>query len=205
MSRNWISITVLILVITGIFAYRFRKVSAPVAPIIEPTPTVDLYSRRRNAPCPGPDRTNVMPDVYLRGVLEKAQSFRWIENYYNCNPIAHGDLAVFQYHTNLPPVVRKVVGIPGDEFTTVMDPQQGWTIVINGKTVGTQGQPYFFGVPSAPPPLALAEKSHQRKLGPREVILLSSFPPGELDSGTMGIISLDDVVGKVIRPETPKQ
>ena len=73
-----------------------------------------------------------------------------------------------------------------------------WQLKINGKPVtGAKGERYSFGG-ELPPPLKLAEESRKGIVGKDEVILFSSFPPGDRDSGTFGIISTVDIVGKAI-------
>ena len=59
--------------------------------------------------------------------------------------------------------------------------------------------PYFFGAsnPKLPPPLKLLEKSRDGTLLDREIIIFSEVPPGNRDSGTLGVVNLNDVVGKV--------
>ena len=59
------------------------------------------------------------------------------------------------------------------------------------------GERYSFGG-ERPPPLKLAEESRKGIVGNGEVILFSSFPPGDRDSGTFGMISTVDIVGKAI-------
>jgi hypothetical protein len=158
------------------------------------------FVRKRGGPCPGEIKTFVMQDLYLRGILEPGQKFRVITNYYNCHPVKRNDLVFYQFSTAMDPVVKIARGIPGDKFELKpFKPRHAWSLLINGDEVKSElpnHEVYFFGAAS-PPTLSLYVKSRNSHLGADEIIGLSSYPPGDSDSGTAGIIKLVDVVGKV--------
>ncbi len=153
-----------------------------------------------SGPCPGETKSLKMNDVYMRGILEEGQDFNLIMNWYWCNPVKNGDLVYLKFAQGLEPVVRKVYGIPDDEFKVIFNKhQKAWNVQIGEELVMHKDQPYAFGTndPKIPPPLKLLENSRDGVLLDREIIVFSAFPPGDRDSGTLGVVHLNDVIGKV--------
>ncbi len=147
--------------------------------------------------CPAGEISLTMSDVYMRGVLEQGQPFRTLLNWYACNAPTSGDLVLFRISPVSDPVVRRVVAVPGDKISVVKDEgKNGWNLEINGNVIKADGKPYFFGA-DVPPPLSLYAKSREGQIRDGEVIVFSSFPPGASDSGTLGAVSLKDILGKV--------
>jgi hypothetical protein len=140
-----------------------------------------------------------MNDPYMRGVIEPGQKFKVITNYYDCNPPKDGDMVFYQMHKSMEPVVKFIRGKEGDKFTLTKDKKyNAWNLEVNGEKVYSavdKSQAYFFGAPSMPP-LGRYLANH-KVIGRGDVILLSSWPPGDTDSGTFGMFNLVDVVGKV--------
>jgi type IV secretory pathway protease TraF len=194
MTRRWIAICIALAALAGaalVLLGRGRHSPDAVAP------RADLYPDV-SGPCPGETRSGVMPDVYLRGILEKGAPFRVTLNWYACRALERGDLVYYRFSRSHAPVVKVARAVPGDRFRVVRDPgRKAWNLEIDGELVESGGQPYFFGTDAAPPPLALFEKSRGGRLGEKEAIVLSAFPPGDTDSGTVGVVSTDDLIGKV--------
>lgn len=153
--------------------------------------------------CPAGVAILTMGDVYLRGVLEKDQPFRALLNWYKCHAIRKGDLVLYRYSQHSDPVVRMVTAIPGDKFRVVKNKEMGaWNLKVNGILVRAheaenKNRSYYFGA-ELPPPLGLYERANKGVLKSERVIISSSFPPGNMDSGTLGVISLEDIIGKVV-------
>jgi hypothetical protein len=163
------------------------------------------YSKNKDGICPGSIKTMTMADDHLRGVLERGEKFKLIENFYDCNPVKRGDLIYYQYSDQLDPVVKIVTGIPGDNFILKPDLQRrAWNIYINGKPIKSVIQRegnYFFGGQTSPT-LSLFSKTHQNTIWPDELIALSTYSPGDNDSGIFGMVKLVEVVGKVVKEDT---
>jgi len=150
-----------------------------------------------NLPCPGETITRSMEDPYMRGIIEQGQKYRVIMNYYACNPIRKGDYVLHRLSSTLEPTVKIVEGVPGDRFSLVKDKEHNaWNVVVNDDMVKRNGKPYFFGAPTAPT-MSLYEKAQKGLLQKGDIILLSSWPPGDRDSGIFGVMSVQDVLGKV--------
>lgn len=180
-----------IVIIAGYFAYKFITKSSGPEPFV----------RKRGGPCPGETKVMTQNDPYMRGIIEQGQKFKVILNYYDCNKPQRGDLVLFQIHASMDPVVKIVRGVQNDRFKLSKDDKyKAWNLEVEGDTVYSatdKKEKYFFGG-TVPPPLALYERSHQGKItGNGDVILLSSWPPGNMDSGQFGMFNLADVAGKV--------
>ena len=142
-----------------------------------------------------------MKDSFMHGVIEAGQKAKVIKEYYTCNKPERGDVVLKSRGDVLPPIARFMRAVPGDHFKLVQDTKKKqWNIEINGKLLMSEGvaeaTPYFFGSEN-PPALYLYEKPRNGILGPGEIIIFSSVPPGEQDSGQFGIMSLGDIIGKV--------
>ncbi len=159
--------------------------------------TKEIYNFDPNV-CPGKPIEFVVKDPYMRGVVEVDQKVKITMNYYACNNLQQGDIVLYKYSQYEEPVIRRVVAVPGDKFKLKSVPREGWELSVNGKVVaGVKGQPYRFGVDKYDPPLELAGKQRKFVLPAKELILLSSFPPGDRDSGIFGLSNQNDIVGKV--------
>lgn len=153
-----------------------------------------------SGPCPGEVKTEKMNDNLMNGVIAEGENYKLITNYYWCNPVKNGDLVLLRFSQAFEPVVRRVYAIPGDEFKVYFNKSQGsWNVDVNDEVVTIRKAPYFFGAGDSklPPPLKLLEVSRQGTLLDREIIIFSETPPGIRDSGTLGVVNLNDVVGKV--------
>jgi len=156
----------------------------------------ELYNYNPNL-CPGETIPFQMNDSYLRGLLEKGTKVQVRINWYACHPIERNDLVLFRYSEFEDPVIRRVVGIPSDRFQSVFQKKnRSWQLLINDFPVFAVKGEYFYGDDDVPL-LALAEKDKRNVLGPDDVIIFSSFPPGHKDSGELGLVSIKDLVGKV--------
>ncbi len=191
MDKIKTSIIFAVLVALALVFFIFKKFQ-------ESGTTSSPYSVGNQAPCPGETLTLNMDDQYMKGFIEEGAKFKVTINWYACHAIERDDIVFYRISKMMNPVVRMARGIPGDKFKTVPDKNnQGWNIIINDKPVMWEGRiPYFFGA-SVPPPLSLGEKSRKGVLGPTDVILLSTVPPGHIDSGIFGISNIVDVIGKI--------
>lgn len=171
------------------------QVSQPVPKL--DTRTKEIYKFDRNV-CPGQAIDFVVQDPYMRGVVEVNQTVKITMNYYACNELKKGDIVLYKYSQYADPVIRRVVAVPGDKFKLRSIPREGWELSVNGNVVtGVKGEPYRFGVDKHDPPLELAGKQRNFVLPAQELIVLSSFPPGDRDSGIFGLTNQNDIVGKV--------
>ncbi len=170
-----------------------RKQEQPSAP----RDRLSIYNFDQSK-CPGPRIQFKVEDPYMRGLIEQGQTVDVTLNAFACQSIQAGDLVLYRFSEFDPPVVRRVVGKSGDHFTVEKDNQlKGWVLNVNNQPiVSVTKQKYVFGG-DLPPPLSLAATQRKGALGPSDVILFSSFPPGEKDSGVFGVVALQDIIGVV--------
>ncbi len=150
-----------------------------------------------SGPCPGETITAEMQDAYMHGLIEAGEEFQVVLNWYACHPVEIGDLVYYKLANDLPPVVKVVRARGGDHFKITKDKhRQAWNLEVNGDLVMAGEKPYFFGS-AGKPTLSLYEKPREGVLGPSELIVLSNLPPGQNDSGILGLTEVDSVLGKV--------
>jgi hypothetical protein len=182
--RRQISIVLIAISVVGILVILFQS-------------KFSSRSRVSSGNCPVEEKIIQSNDPLLTGVVAPGEKLKVLLGWYNCHAVEEGDLVLFSYDRNAEPIVRIVRGVEGDRFRVVPDLQRrAWNLIVNGKAVMYQDKPYFFGA-ETPPTLSLFEKNHPKGLLPGEVILLSSLPPGNLDSGFLGILGTRDILGKV--------
>jgi signal peptidase I len=140
-----------------------------------------------------------VPDVYMRGRLEKGAKIKVELNWYHCHEPKRDDLVLYRYSWKRDPVIKRIVALPGDTIRLNKDPEgRGWNLYVNDERIGEDDQPFFFGVKNVKPPLELYAEANKGRVKPGHVVLLSSFPPGDSDSTIFGAIDLGDVVGKAL-------
>jgi hypothetical protein len=167
----------------------------------KPMATVPTYVFDRKQPCPGKTEKFETKDVYVRDFFPLGAPYEAIMNYYACHVPENGDLVIFQPSENIYPIMKIVRAHEGDEYSLSRDKKHdAWNIKINGEILRDISGPYFFGA-HADPPLKLYLQSRGGKLKKDEVLLFSSWAPGDRDSGIFGIYTLPSVIGKVIVPE----
>ena len=192
MKRTTIVLVSLLILLSGSIFY-FLSSQKPASEPPQEKPIYDFDTAR----CPGDQIKFDVPDPYIRGLVEMGHSVDVVLNWYACHEAKISDLVLYRYSHHQDPVIRRVVAAPGDQFSLEKVESLGWVLLVNGAEVrGVNQERYIFGSTDEPP-LKLAEKSRDGVLREREVILFSSFGPGDRDSGTFGVLSLDDVVGQV--------
>jgi signal peptidase I len=134
----------------------------------------------------------------LKGLIEPGDSILLVFGFYDCNPIARGDIVAFRHSARENPVIKMVRGVPGDNFK-VKDTGAGWQIILNNQILKT----------TLDEPYVLNENTHRVLLGFQEsynetipddaYLLLGSSVDGDLDSTRFGLIHKSDIVGKVFK------
>gem|GEM_PF-4144637 len=153
-----------------------------------------------SGPCPGKIETRKMMDGSMKGLLEENMEYKLTLDYYWCNKAEKGDIVLLRWAQSQEPVVRKVFGVEGDHFQVIFDKKnKNWNLKINDKWVMDQKSPLGFGG-EMPPPLKLLETSRKGVLGKRELIVFAPGAFGTHDSILLGVVNLNDVVGKVEAP-----
>jgi hypothetical protein len=180
-----------ILFLSFILFLSLRKTLQPIV--------VSLVSedQRRNGSCPGVTQTLDVKDSFMPKHFPLGAKFKLLANWYACHEVERGDQIYLRYSFKFDPVIRTVYGVPGDKFEIFKDPiHAAWNISINGARM--EDAPnflHFFGNEN-PPLLSLYVKSGKGVLEPKNYIVFSETSPGAFDSGTLGLVNVDDFLGK---------
>lgn len=193
-------VAILLIVVIALFVY-LRSLPPPKKPNIVTElggkPTNQIFHFDQDV-CPGPTISFKNLDVYLRGVVERDEVVPVAMNWYKCHPPKVGDVVLYRFSWHMEPVLKQIVAIEGDRVDLVQDPEgRGWNIVLNGKVYESSGRRYFVGVSKFAPPLKLYADANGQVLKQGLVVVLSTLPPGEKDSGYFGAVSIQDIVGRV--------
>lgn len=187
-----------VLVLVAIAAVFFPRFEKPVEPTSGMRVRKEIYGFDPKV-CPGERVIVKMTDPYMRGVVDEGTDVPTVLNYYSCAPLLRDDVVLYRFSEFDDPVFRRAVAVGGDKFDLYeVGDEGGWELVVNGKKVrGAKGETYAFGG-KMPPPLKLAANQTGGRLGKDQAIIFSTFPPGDRDSGTFGLVSISDLVGKAI-------
>jgi hypothetical protein len=142
-------------------------------------------------------------DALMQGVYPKGSNLQVYENYYQCNAVKRGDIALFKFSEQIDPVIRIVHGIPGDKFAVKKTDDGKWQIEVNGTLLTGKGGAYYFES-NFPPPLKTYEEAGHNVLQANEYLVFSDSGPGLTDSSNLGFVKLQNLVGRVMSFESPK-
>lgn len=161
--------------------------------------TVATGSVSGNLECISETEDFIATDTHMSGIVEIEGSIRVAKGYYNCNDPERGDLVLVKFGKNLAPVVRILEGVPGDKFTLDLLAGQTkyWTIDIDGQRVMRGSDPYFIKN-NLQPPLKTLVDSGFGTLKKNQFLVLSNIPPGMSDSGNLGIIKRNQLIGRAL-------
>jgi signal peptidase I len=109
--------------------------------------------------------------------------------------ITHGDIVVFLPGTYPMPIIKRVMGVPGDRLSIA-----GGQLSINGARAATStGKPYQLP-PEKLKMFALYAQDYGGKIPPHALLVLGDDPYGSSDSSVFGLISLDNIAGVMTGP-----
>lgn len=141
-------------------------------------------------------------DPFMAAVYPEGTQVKVLANYYQCNPVQRDQHVWFQFSESIRPVVRIVIGTPGDKYEMTQESdKQHWSLKINGQALKTKDGAAYLMENKNVPPLKTYEISRQGVLKDNEYILVSSNPPGLTDSSNLGLINAEKFAGRVIPRE----
>ncbi len=173
-------------------------ISAGLFLILVLTFTLRAPKKEMTSTCVTKTETTKMQDSWLAGVLDPGRDFEAQYGWYSCNKPKVGDLVLYRLSNAHQPVVRIVQAVAGDQFQLIpVEGRVAWNIKINGTLLEFNDRPYRFGS-AGPPALALYQEVHRGQLDETSVLLFSTVSPGDTDSGSLGVISVQDLLAKVL-------
>jgi len=120
------------------------------------------------------------------------------DGFYRCHSVRRSDIVILDLAPDLdsPILIKRVVGIPGDVFDFVDDPNGSQWLLVNGIIlVNSEGKEYVFTGQNT---LRLYEGMYGNGLPADTYIVLGDDPSGSHDSSVFGLISQEALIGKVL-------
>lgn len=96
--------------------------------------------------------------------------------------------------------VKRVVGVPGDRFAVARDGQDRVLVIQDQVARNSLGESYTLDT-NAEQMLGLYVRDHHGVIPPRALLVMGNLRTGTVDSTRMGLVALEDVVGKVFMPD----
>ncbi|MGE4133746.1 MAG: S26 family signal peptidase [Bdellovibrionales bacterium] len=148
--------------------------------------------------CGGPLVTIQVPDDTMAPILKSGASVKILTNWNGCYELTKGDLVAFKISASHDPVVKRLEAMAGDVFRIERsEDKSGWNVFVNNTLLERNGKPYKFGSPALPL-LKIYQEKHQGLLDQNAILLFSETPPGDQDSGTLGVVNVQDLLGPVV-------
>lgn len=133
----------------------------------------------------------------LSGIIETGEIIKIAFGFYDCNEINREDIVVYNFSGGSDPIIKMVKGLPGDKFE-FLNSGENWQLLINGEiSKNSRGEPYYFNE-SSYNLLNLYAKDYNNIIPPDAYLILGNLANGSLDSSRFGLVSKNDILGKVI-------
>lgn len=141
----------------------------------------------------------IMRSQQMRGVIESGETYDVRLHYYDCNEVGINDIVAFEISNDAGWIVKTVKGLPGQEVELVENKGFGaWSIKVDGEYVlQSDGAPVYFGRYPLKSPLGLYLKRHNNRLAANHHLVFSAVSPGINDSGILGVVDRQQILGKV--------
>ena len=136
----------------------------------------------------------------LTGIIEDGTRVVLQEGYYECHAVERNELVVYRYGGSYNPIIKMVRGVPSDQFLIEPFQDKGYQIRLNGVILMTsKSEPYLFSKERADL-LKLYERDYKGTIPADSYLLLGNLPGGSVDSLRFGLVSKEDIIGKVELP-----
>ena len=125
----------------------------------------------------------------MEPMIKDGRELKFMRKYYECNEPQRNDIVLYNYAGSKDPLIKRVVGIPGDTFSYVDN-----KIIINGvEMTNSEGKPYVVESQR----LTLYTTSYPT-IPENAYLILGDNPTGSTDSSVFGLVSKNDILGKVV-------
>jgi len=133
----------------------------------------------------------------LSPFIKAGDAVQVLFDYYKCNNVKRDDIVLYSFSGNESPLIKIIKGIPGDKFK-LRQTEGGWHILINKEILkNSEGVPYLVSGKRYEM-LALYEKDYKGEIPAGAYLLLGNIFSGAVDSTRFGLISKEDILGKII-------
>lgn len=150
-------------------------------------------------PCLITTETRTVRGASLEPLIHEVEKVSLLAGYYDCHLVERNDIVAYQYAGNSAPIIKQVKGIPGDTFALILaDANAHLHIVVNGKILSTSEGISYALMPRKARMLALYVNDYHGIIPEKSYLILGNLPEGSLDSTRFGLVSEDDILGKVI-------
>jgi len=135
----------------------------------------------------------------LAPLINSGETIKLVYNYYNFNPVNRGDIIVYKYNGNDAPIIKIVKAIPGDSWQLEKNNQlNSYQIKVNGLAL-KNSQNEFYKIPASDIHMLRLYVENHPTIPQNTYLILGNQPSGSLDSTKFGLISKNDILGKVER------
>ncbi|MDO8602079.1 MAG: signal peptidase I [bacterium] len=148
--------------------------------------------------CPITYRTEIVQGASLAGFIEDGNKVKIAGGYYVCNPVLRDDIVIYRDAGNPDPIIKIAKGIAGDAFSVALS-EGGTKIFINGTALKTTTGEVYNLNSDAYAMLSLYERDYNGIIPDKSLLILGNLPGGSRDSSRFGLISQNDLIGKVVK------
>ncbi len=147
--------------------------------------------------CTVTEAQKTVQGVSLGNLIKDGSKIKALENYYACASAGRGDIVEYQSGASVAPLVKVVMGVPGDLFDLAKAKSGGWNILINGTILeNSDAKPYVVN-DQAYRILALYVHDYKGVIPSDAYLIMGEVPGGSLDSTRFGLVGRTDFLGKV--------
>lgn len=128
-------------------------------------------------------------------LIEPGTVIQVLSGYYACHPVERDDVVLYHYAGDKSPLIKMVKGVSGDRWS-LEEKGDYFLIFVDGQVLrNNAGEEYK--IPAANKILPLYAKDYPI-IPQNAYLILGDNPEGSLDSSQFGLISREDLLGKVI-------
>lgn len=147
--------------------------------------------------CVAEQRTVQVDGTSMEPVLAANSEVTLLEGYYDCNDINRGELVAYRFSANRSPIVKVIIGMPGDAVS-VEEAEGGFALYVNGEeVVNAQGDAYRFNEGRANM-IRLYTDSYTEGVPADTYFILGNVPSGSFDSSQFGFVHRSDFLGRIV-------
>lgn len=132
----------------------------------------------------------------LSGLIEEGEIIEIHFGYYNCNKLEREDVIAYDYKGNSVPIIKIVKGLPGDYFELI-ESDENWNIFVNGEILRNHQKLEYIISNSGYKMLSLYARDYSNLIPENTYLILGNLEYCTVDSTRFGLISKDNLIGKV--------